>query len=563
MKLPKSKPIFIVFIVVSIAALGFFIFKIIYNNKVYPGVTVAGIKIGGLSKNQSQNLLDKKIREFEQKKFVVNYQSRLINGLATDWGFQPDIKSSIENAFQLGHKSNPFSDLIEVIKSINDKGNLRLAYALDENKLNDFLKNNFGDLEIKAQNSALEYKNGDFVLRESKKGIVIDRALLKNRLGNNFGFLKTSSIELSLIEDLPEVTDDEIDTAYNQAHWIIDDGVTLNYTPVSKKEKLWKAPDNQLIGWIKFISADEERSLNNKILAAAIDKEKVKKYLETLAPEINQVPINARLTIGEDGRVKVFALSQEGRELKLDESADMIAEKLIAGQKQISLAVSVRQPEVTTENIDNLGINTLLAKGESNFKGSPKNRRHNIKVGAEKFNGVLVKPNEEFSFNTILGEVGAEQGYLPELVIKNNKTVPEYGGGLCQVSTTVFRAALNAGLSITERKNHAYVVRYYGTPGMDATIYPPHPDLKFKNDTPGSILVQSKIKGDDITFEFYGSSDGREVKLIGSNLYDQQSNGAVKAILYREIYKNNELVKKDTFRSNYSSPANYPKAPFE
>lgn len=568
MKLPKHKSIFFTFIAIVTLALSFFVFKIIYSDKIYPGIIVAGTKLGGLSKIQSQDLLDKKIREFEQKESVISYNGRLAKASAVNLGFLPNTSSSIANAYQLGHKNNPVADLMQLIKSASKKGKFSLIHEIDENKLNNFLINNFGDLETKAENAALEYKNGDYVLVKSKKGIRIDRNLLKKHLGNSFEFLKTSNTELSLIEDRPAVDDNETDTAYNQAHWIVDDNVTLSYTPASAKtlagkEKIWLVPESQLIDWIKFIPIDEERSANNKVLGVAIDKEKVKKYLETLTPEINQTPINAQLTVGEDGRVKVFALSRDGRELKLDESADMIAEKLTAGQKQIGLTVAVSQPEVTTENIDNLGINTLLAKGESNFKGSPKNRRQNIKVGAERFNGTLVKSGEEFSFNTILGEVGAKEGYLPELVIKNNKTVPEYGGGLCQVSTTVFRAALNAGLPITERKNHAYVVRYYGTPGMDATIYPPHPDLKFKNDTSANILIQSKIKGDEITFEFYGTSDGREVKLIGPNLYDQQSNGAVKAILYREIYKNNELIKKDIFKSTYSSPANYPKVPFE
>jgi len=146
---------------------------------------------------------------------------------------------------------------------------------------------------------------------------------------------------------------------------------------------------------------------------------------------------------------------------------------------EIELAVVKTQPEVTTENIDNLGITALLGAGESNFYGSPRNRRHNIAVGSARFNGVLIGPNEEFSFNKVLGKVGPQAGYLPELVIKKNKTVPEYGGGLCQVSTTAFRAALNSGLKITERVPHAYPVRYYNPQGTDATIYPPHPDLRF------------------------------------------------------------------------------------
>lgn len=537
-------------------------------------MAIAGIEVAGMSPINAKTLLDEKVKEFARQEFTLSFKDKTAQTTPTLLGFQADTKISSDNAFSSGHKSNPISDVIALIQLITKKGNQSLSYTLDKNISRNFIQENFGIFETKARNATLKYSKDDFILVKSQTGQIINLSTLHTQLENNFGVLKTETIQLSLTEDIPEITDNETDTAYNQAYWILDDGVTLTYEPTSmvtnadkkisaNKEKLWKVPENQLLSWIKFVPVTEERSSNNTILGIEIDKEKVKSYLETLAPEVNQQPVNAQLTIGEDGKVKIFALSQEGRELKLDESANVMSEKLVKGEKQMSIIVKVAQPEVTTDTIDNLGITTLIAKGESNFKGSPKNRRHNIKVGTERFSGILVKPGEEFSFNTILGEVGPEQGYLPELVIKKNKTVPEYGGGLCQVSTTVFRAALLAGLPITERKSHAYVVRYYGTPGIDATIYPPHPDLRFKNDTPAHILIQPKLKGDDLTFEFYGTSDGREAKLIGPNIYDRQPNGAMKTVLYREIYKDGALLTKDTFRSNYASPENYPKTPFD
>lgn len=554
----KHKLIFSAFIIIAIVVLSFLAFKIAYSQKIYPGVNIANIKVSGLSKKQAEDLLDKKAKEFDKREFVIEYKQKTVKATPEAIGFHANVEESILQAYELGHKSNPLADLRELFKSIGKKGELVPSYEIKSEELEKFLQNNFGDLETRAKNATLEYKGEDFILVKSKEGIKIDQTGLENQLKKNFGSLQVADTEIILVKDMPEIDDSETDTAYNQAHWIMDEEVTLYH-----KEKQWKVPGKQVLSWINFAPVMESSSNNNQVLGVEINRDKVKSYLETLNPEINQQPVNAQLTIGADGRVEVFALSQEGRELKIEESAEVITQSLNKGEKQVNLIIAVAKPEVTTDTIANLGITSLIAKGESNFKGSPKNRRLNIKVGAAKFNGVLIKPGEEFSFNTILGEVGPEQGYLPELVIKKGKTVPEYGGGLCQVSTTIFRAALNAGTPITERKNHAYVVRYYGTPGMDATIYPPHPDLRFKNDTPAHILIQSKIKGDEITFEFYGSNDGREVKLIGPNLYDAQPDGSVKAVLYREIYKNGELAKKDTFRSSYSSPANYPKVPFE
>jgi vancomycin resistance protein YoaR len=137
--------------------------------------------------------------------------------------------------------------------------------------------------------------------------------------------------------------------------------------------------------------------------------------------------------------------------------------------------------------------------------------------------GIVIKPDEVFSTVQALGTIDNTTGYLPELVIKGDRTIPEFGGGLCQVSTTLFRAALDAGLPITERQNHSRRVSYYEKdergvfigPGLDATIYDTGPDLKFLNDTGNPILVISYVVGSKITFELYGTRDGRTSEIIG------------------------------------------------
>ena len=175
----------------------------------------------------------------------------------------------------------------------------------------------------------------------------------------------------------------------------------------------------------------------------------------------------------------------------------------------ISLVTKVEEIEKISQAND-LGIFELIGTGHSNFAGSPANRRHNIRTGASKLHGLVIKPGEEFSLVGALGAVDGSTGYLQELVIKDNKTIPEYGGGLCQIATTMFRAALSTGLPITERRNHSYRVSYYEPAGTDATIYTPRPDLKFKNDTGNNILIQARFEGaNDIYFDMWGKSDGR------------------------------------------------------
>jgi len=226
--------------------------------------------------------------------------------------------------------------------------------------------------------------------------------------------------------------------------------------------------------------------------------------------------------------------------------------------KKTVIAAQKLLPKITLNQTNDLGINVLLGQGTSNFYGSPKNRVHNIKTGVAKFNGLIINPDEEFSFNALLGGSGPEQGFLPELVIKKNKTVPEYGGGLCQVSTTFFRVAINSGLKITERSAHAFPVQYYNPQGFDATIYEPHPDFRFVNNTPNHILIETKVRGYQLIFNFYGTNDGRNIRIKGPYILESNEDGSMKAVLYQEIYQKGELINKQEFYSNYKSPDLYP-----
>jgi vancomycin resistance protein YoaR len=182
--------------------------------------------------------------------------------------------------------------------------------------------------------------------------------------------------------------------------------------------------------------------------------DKIYSYLQTLSDKINQPSIEPKLSI-ENGKVTDFAPPQNGLSLDAYQSALNIADALEQNQNTVALTISQTSPQNSLMQTNSLGINELIAEGVSNFAGSPNNRRHNIAVGIEKFKGILVAQGATFSFDDSLGPVDGDHGFLPELVIKSNSTVPEFGGGLCQVSTTTFRAAQAAGVAITDRRKHA------------------------------------------------------------------------------------------------------------
>lgn len=339
--------------------------------------------------------------------------------------------------------------------------------------------------------------------------------------------------------------------------------INLCFIALGEEEKTWIITQDQIRNWLEF-----QPTQNGVVIG--LNKDETETYLKTLAEEIDTPPQNAKFTI-ENGVVKNFQIQQGGKELNIDASYDEI-NNYITGfdetqipstcpktpkpteEETIQLIVKITAPQVPIGSINNLGIQELVGTGESNFAGSPVNRRHNIAVGAAKLNGTLIAPGEEFSTNKALGEISGATGYLQELVIKGDKTIPEYGGGLCQIGTTMFRVALNAGLPITERRPHSYRVVYYEPAGMDATIYSPKPDLKFVNDTPGYLLLQTKIDGNILTFELWGTSDGRTVEISKPKIYNFVSPGPTKIIETEDLAPG---VKKCTEKAHTGADAEF------
>jgi vancomycin resistance protein YoaR len=262
------------------------------------------------------------------------------------------------------------------------------------------------------------------------------------------------------------------------------------------------------------------------------DTQALQDTLTNLASRID-VPTQDALFQFENGKVVAFKPSHSGRQVNREKTTVAFLEALhtipVSHQSTIVIPLTVDplEPSVTTEKANTLGIRQLIGRGYSEFTGSIPGRIHNVAFAAEKFNGVLMQPGETFSFVKALGEVSAATGYQAAYIIKDGRTVLGDGGGVCQVSTTLFRAAMDAGLPIVERHGHAYRVHYYEEggykPGIDATIFSPSVDLKLTNDTPGNILIQTKTDTDKLTliFELYGTSDGRTSQIYNQKIWDQ------------------------------------------
>ncbi|PIT98193.1 MAG: hypothetical protein COT71_02005 [Candidatus Andersenbacteria bacterium CG10_big_fil_rev_8_21_14_0_10_54_11] len=314
----------------------------------------------------------------------------------------------------------------------------------------------------------------------------------------------------------------------------------------------WRVPPGELKKWYKTRAAGDQVLLQLRP-AATYD------YLNVyVSPKINRPGQTSRFKYVA-GNLHLIGPGTKGKIVDGEKTSLAIRRALISGKSSAAVSMKEHRPAVfSAEDFKQLSFPDHLASGQSSFAGSPANRRHNIAVAAARYDGLVLMPGEQFSFNSRLGTVDAANGYLPELVIKENVTTPEYGGGICQVSTTAFRAAMEAGLKITDRHNHSYPVAYYGAPGYDATIYSPNPDLKFVNDTGAPVYLLTKIVGSQLIFDVWGKSDGRQVKINGPYITARLPDGSLTAVVAQLITKGGRSFREQNFVSHYQSPDKFP-----
>jgi len=550
-------------------------YSLVYANKIYPNVFLADENFGGLSETEAKDKIETKYKDLKLDKISFVYGEKRWDLKPEEIELQYDSERTFKELWQVGRKASFSESLKDQILAPFVPKHLMAHIDYSPDKLDKKITEIKKELDIPLQTISFGWQDGQVKMLPGKSG----QALLKDETLVNFEKALRefkNNIDLAVVQTAPKVTEEGATKAKETFTQMVSGGLVLKWDT----QRFNLGPlDIQ-----KWITYEEKKVDGSWELEVKLDHNKVKSYLQSIAKKIDKEPIDAKLTIS-DGKATVFQPHQDGYQLDQDQSLRDIEKVLTSeenSQKEVELTVKELKAEVRDDTIDQLGVHELIGEGSSSFKGSPKNRIHNITVGANLFNGVLIKPGDVFSFNQVLGEVSARRGFLPELVIKEDRLIPETGGGLCQVSTTMFRAAVYSGLDILERTPHSFRVRYYEPPvGLDATVYIPKPDLKFKNDTPGYILIQTKIEGSTLTFQFYGTKDGRTVEVKGPFTSGYRSPGPAKyiddpslpqgelklieravpgltATINWTVYKDGQVLHQKTFVSKYVPwPAKY------
>ena len=578
----------------------YFAYGIFFLERVLPNTYFASINLGGKKIDEAREIIDKSIDSYTQSDltFVLGKQQILVK--PTGLGVEFDKEMSVKSVLSNNGSNNFIKEQIKKTKALFFKEQIQSYYTVDNGRFDEFLDSVIGKFERPATNASITFSTGGPQVSASRDGVVVDKIKFIDDLDSRLDVLSTFPISLNFVQDQAAVSDLGAEKALEKVRSLSNQTVVFNY-----KYDSWRFSNQKLFDLLKFepegfgddliqlqlgqspiLVKDIKKTAAGKAqLLVTLDEEKVDKLIEGISVSVNQPPVDATLEVSGN-KVTRFIPAQDGQVLDaavLKKSLlDKISIESISQDKVISidLPVKVTKAKIANQEVNNLGIVELLGTGVSYFAGSIANRIHNIVLGASLINGTIVAPGEVFSFNALVGPVSAEQGFKQAYVIQKGRTVLDDGGGICQVSTTVFRAALNSGLPIVKRTAHAYRVSYYEQrgfkPGFDATIFSPSVDLQFKNDTSRHILVQAKVDKANarLQVDIYGTSDGRRVEIsepVVSNVtpppepkYEEDATlakGTVKqvdfaahgatSIFTRKVYRGSELIINDTIRSNF------------
>lgn len=486
-----------------------------YWGKIVPGVEIAGLQVGNMTGEEASKLIGAKIKEGEMELAVVSGEEKwTITG--EEVGLVIDLPSTINEAWMVGRKGSLLERLGQAQTSFFNGKRLPIVVRVDEEKMEIFTSDVAAALDQEAVNPAVSLdkkgKEKKVEVNRGQDGWEVNQGLLRGEILKRWSFLTTQPVEVPIVLVKTEISEEEAGKVRVEAERLIGKESVIKYDGEE-----WRLGDAELIGLLK---AKGE---------GGFDEERVKVVVGELAEGLNREPQNAAFKF-EEGKVQEFRPGRDGWTVVEEDLVRKIMESYTTlftkDSIEISVVVVKVPPKIRTSQVNDLGIRELIGKGESSYTHSIPNRVHNVSLAANRVAGTLVAPGEVFSFNEAVGEVSAATGYKSAYVISGGRTILGDGGGVCQVSTTLFRAALNAGLPITERKAHAYRVSYYeedSLPGIDATVYAPTVDLKFKNDTPAHILIQPIIDEAKrhLTFEIYGTSDGREVQMTQPKIWGQ------------------------------------------
>jgi vancomycin resistance protein YoaR len=500
------------FCVAIVAGVGAFAgWQFWHTDRIFSGVRIAGVPVGGETRTAALLLLDKELTPYPLAPVFLEHEGRqwaLGTKLLTP---HADLEDAVNRAYFLGRQGGLLDRIRNQWRAFTGQKTIWPQVAINEGTVRQVVANAASEVR-RPSRPALEI--GGYSL-PPQSGLDVDIAATAQLILAQTASGRPGTVQLQTFTTAPPQTSPgaPLESAENSAQPPPPKPIVLRHEPSS----IGFALDAALLE--RFMPGGDPQFLNEEALRVVV---------EGWAKQVSFPAQDARLRFDDaTGQLTVLQPSQPGQRLNVDLTIEAVRKALVTDQRTATLPIIAIPPAVDSGRLGELGIRELIASGTTYFGGSSSTRVHNIEVASEKFVGAVIPPDGIFSFNSTIEAVSGANGFEDSFIIWGDRTAIGVGGGVCQVSTTVFRAALEAGFPLLERHNHGYVVSWYGDPGFDATIYTPYVDFRFRNDTAAHMLIQPVVDSEAgvLSFRFYGTKPGREVIISEAEVKDIKQPG--------------------------------------
>ncbi len=503
--------------------LGSIILDQVWNSgTIMPGISMQGIDLSGLTLEEAAQKLGAEFAFSPTGEISLTYADIVWQVSPSQLGLALDAQNSARQAYDYGRRGSLGSVLAYQLMNRRSKHDLPAIVVFDQQKAYDYLVQVSQAYDLPLREAGLELNGTQVTAIPGQAARKLDIPASLERLTEQARRGDFSSFTMALIEQQPDIMDAGPFAAAAQE--------------ILARPFILQVPQGQPDAGRNYTIEPEDMApmLNftrqqqngQAALVPEFRTDLLNAWLNDLASRVNIWPQNARFIFNDETRqLNLLSPSTMGRTLDVQASLASAQGALAQRQPGAVLTFNSAEPAVDdSKTAAELGITELIHMESSYFFGSNEARIQNIEKASSEFHGLLIPPGATFSMAANMGDISLDNGYSEALIIFNGRTIEGVGGGVCQVSTTLFRTAFFAGFPISERYPHAYRVSYYektaanqrnsNLAGLDATVYIPLVDLKFTNDTPYWLLMETYVNraAHRLTWKFYSTSDGRSME---------------------------------------------------
>lgn len=547
--------------------------RLAYSGRALPGVSAAGVSLAGRSQAEIEAALAQTLTYPETGLILLRDGEQFWPARPFDLGVVIDIPTMARRALVVGREGSLPERFRAQWDAWTQGATIPPVVLFNEQVANAYLQIVALQIDRPEVEATLSVNGLEVEAHSGQIGRRLDIPATLRALEPAVGLLYDADVPLVVGETPPLVLETSAQAAIAQS--ILSQPLVLTVEDAGP----WTLDPPTLASMLRFNRVTDDGGTRYQV---GLDPDQLTAYLEPLAPGLERRPENARFIFNDDTRqLDLLREAVIGRTLDIPATVQAVNDGLNIGQHQIGLVFQTTDPAVGSDaTAAELGITENVVAVSTYFAGSSAGRIQNIATASSAFHGLLIAPGETLSMAEVLGDISLETGYAEALIILGNRTIQGVGGGVCQVSTTLFRAAFFGGYQIDERHPHAYLVGYYQQgphspgPGLDATVFAPLVDFRFTNDSPYWLLMETYIYGNQLLWKFYSTSDGRQVDWTSSGpmnvvdhpeaLYRENADlasGEIKQVDYaadgmdvtvtRTVTRDGQVIHSDTFRTHY------------